>query len=185
MSLIQIFLIAVGLAMDAFAVSLASGISLKKSYVLWACIIAIFFGGFQALMPVIGWFGGSLFHVYIESFDHWIAFGLLLIIGCRMIYEAFCSNPEKKLIRPTSLLLLLGLAVTTSIDALAVGLSFSLLRTPIFMPALFIGIITFIISFCGVMMGRSIGVKWGERAHIFGGVVLIGIGIKILLEHIL
>jgi len=96
MSLIQIFLIAIGLAMDAFAVSLASGISLKKSYVLWACIIAIFFGGFQALMPIIGWYGGSLFQTYINSFDHWIAFGLLIIIGCRMIYEAFCSHQGKK-----------------------------------------------------------------------------------------
>ena len=185
MSLFQIFLIAIGLAMDAFAVSLASGISLKKSYVLWACIIAIFFGGFQALMPVIGWFGGSLFQVHIASFGHWIAFGLLLIIGCRMIYEAFCSHPEKKLIRPTNLFVLLGLAIATSIDALAVGLSFSLLNSPIFLPALTIGIVTFIISFCGVMLGKSIGVKWGERAHLLGGIVLIAIGIKILLEHFL
>jgi len=185
MSLIQIFLIAVGLAMDAFAVSMASGISLKKSYVLWACIIALFFGGFQALMPVIGWFGGSLFQAYIESFDHWTAFGLLLIIGCRMIFEAFFSHPEKKLIRHTNLLVLLGLAVATSIDALAVGLSFSLLNAPILLPALIIGVVTFIISFTGVLMGKSIGVKWGERAHLLGGIVLIAIGIKILLEHIL
>ncbi len=185
MSLIQIFLIAIGLAMDAFAVSMASGISLKKSYVLWACIIALFFGGFQALMPVIGWFGGSLFQAYIESFDHWIVFGLLLIIGCRMIYEAFFSHPEKKLIRPTNLLVLLGLAIATSIDALAVGLSFSLLNAPIFLPALIIGIVTFIISFCGVMLGRLMGLRFGKCAHILGGVVLIGIGIKILLEHLL
>ena len=185
MSLLQIFLIAVGLAMDAFAVSMASGVSLKKSYVLWACIIALFFGGFQALMPVIGWFGGSLFQSYIESFDHWIAFGLLLIIGCRMIFEAFISHPEKKLIRPTNLLVLLGLAIATSIDALAVGLSFSILNAPILLPALIIGVVTFIISFCGVMLGKSIGVKWGERAHLLGGIVLIVIGIKILLEHLL
>ena len=184
MPLFQILLIAVGLAMDAFAVSLASGISLKKSYVLWACIIALFFGGFQALMPVLGWFGGNLFRNYIEKFDHWIAFGLLVIIGIRMIYEAFVSHPEKKLIRPTNLLVLLGLAIATSIDALAVGLSFSLLDTQIFLPALLIGVVTFIISFYGVMLGKSLGVKWGERAHVFGGIVLILIGIKILFEHL-
>jgi len=184
MSLIQIFLIAIGLAMDAFAVSLASGISLKKSYVLWACIIAIFFGGFQALMPIIGWYGGSLFQTYINSFDHWIAFGLLIIIGCRMIYEAFCSHQGKKLIRPTKLFVLFGLAIATSIDALAVGLSFSLLDTRIFLPALLIGVVTFALSFCGVMMGKSLGAKWGERAHVFGGIVLILIGIKILFEHL-
>ena len=185
MPLFQILLIAVGLAMDAFAVSLASGFSLKSSYLFWSCIIALFFGGFQALMPVLGWFGGNLFRNYIEKFDHWIAFGLLVIIGIRMIYEAFVSHPEKKLIRPTNLLVLLGLAIATSIDALAAGLGFSLLNVPIFLPALTIGIITFIISFCGVMLGRSIGIKWGERAHLLGGIVLIVIGIKILLGHLL
>ncbi len=184
MPLFQVLFIAVGLAMDAFAVSLASGFSLRRSYVFWSAIIALFFGGFQALMTIIGWFGGNLFREYIEKFDHWIAFGLLLIIGCRMIYETFCSHPEKKLIRPTNLLVLLGLAIATSIDALAVGLSFSLLDTQIFLPALLIGIVTFIISFCGVMLGKSLGEKWGERAHVFGGIVLILIGIKILLEHL-
>ncbi|MDP8226457.1 MAG: manganese efflux pump MntP family protein [Candidatus Celaenobacter polaris] len=184
MSLFQILLVAVGLAMDAFAVSLASGFSLKRSYLFWSCIIALFFGGFQALMPVIGWFGGNLFREYIEKFDHWIAFGLLIIIGCRMIYEAFCSHQEKKLIRPTNLFVLFGLAIATSIDALAVGLSFSLLDTRIFLPALLIGVVTFALSFCGVMMGKSLGAKWGERAHVFGGIVLILIGIKILFEHL-
>ncbi|MCD6330295.1 MAG: manganese efflux pump [Candidatus Cloacimonetes bacterium] len=184
MPLFQILLIAVGLAMDAFAVSLASGFSLKSSYLFWSCIIALFFGGFQALMPVLGWFGGSLFQSHIESFDHWIAFGLLLIIGCRMIYEAFSSHSEKKIIRPTNLVVLFGLAIATSIDALAVGLSFSLLDTQIFLPALLIGVVTFIISFYGVMLGKSLGVKWGERAHVFGGIVLILIGIKILFEHL-
>lgn len=185
MPLLEILLIAVGLAMDAFAVSLASGFSLKRSFLFWSVIIAFFFGGFQALMPVIGWFGGNLFHGYIEKLDHWIAFGLLLIIGCRMIYEAFCSHPEKKLIRPTNLIVLLGLAVATSIDALAIGLSFSLLDMHIFLPALMIGIVTFIISFFGVLLGKSLGVKWGERAHVFGGVVLILIGVKILIEHLI
>jgi len=184
MPLFQILFIAVGLAMDAFAVSLASGFSLKRSFLFWGCIIALFFGGFQALMPVIGWFCGNLFREYIEKFDHWIAFGLLVIIGIRMIYEAFCSQPEKKLIRPTNLIVLFGLAIATSIDALAVGLSFSLLDTHIFLPALLIGVVTFIISFCGVMLGKSLGVKWGERAHVFGGIVLILIGIKILFEHL-
>jgi len=184
MPILEILLIAVGLAMDAFAVSLASGFSLKRSFFLWSVIIALFFGGFQALMPVIGWFGGNLFSAYIEKYDHWIAFGLLLIIGGRMIYEAFYSHLEKKLIRPTNLIVLLGLAIATSIDALAVGLSFSLLDTHIFLPALFIGIVTFIISFCGVMLGKSLGVKWGERANVFGGIVLILIGIKILFEHL-
>ena len=101
-----------------------------------------------------------------------------------MIFEAFFSHPEKKLIRPTNLLVLLGLAIATSIDALAVGLSFSILNAPILLPVLIIGVVTFIISFIGVMMGKSIGVKWGERAHLLGGIVLIAIGIKILFEHL-
>lgn len=184
MPLFQILLIAVGLAMDAFAVSLASGFSLKRSFLFWSCIIALFFGGFQALMPIIGWFGGNLFRDYIDTFDHWIAFGLLLIIGGRMIYEAFCSHPEKKLIRPTNIVVLFGLAIATSIDALAVGLSFSFLDFSIFIPAILIGIITFILSFCGVLIGQKMGLKWGKSAHILGGIVLIMIGIKILIEHL-
>jgi putative Mn2+ efflux pump MntP len=184
MPLFQILLIAVGLAMDAFAVSLASGFSLRKSFLFWSVIIALFFGAFQAGMPILGWFGGNLFRDYIDTFDHWIAFGLLVIIGGRMIYEAFCSHPEKKLIRPTNLIVLLGLAVATSIDALAAGLSFSLLDMHILFPALLIGMVTFVLSFCGVMMGKSLGAKWGDRAHVFGGIVLILIGIKILFEHL-
>ncbi|HEW91170.1 MAG TPA: manganese efflux pump [Thermotogaceae bacterium] len=184
MNIIQILLLSIGLAMDAFAVSLASGFSLKKSYLLWGFIIAMFFGGFQAIMPVIGWLGGSLFQQYIRNFDHWIAFGLLLIIGIRMIYEAFVSHPEKKIIQPTNLLVLLGLAIATSIDALAVGLSLSLIDITILIPALLIGIVTFILSLLGVMIGKSMGLRLGKRAHIFGGLVLIIIGFKILFEHL-
>jgi len=184
MNIIQIVLLSVGLAMDAFAVSLASGFSLKKSYIVWGFIIALFFGGFQTIMPVIGWFGGSLFQKYIEKYDHWVAFGLLFIIGCRMMYEAFLTHPEKKLIQPTNVIVLLGLAIATSIDALAVGLSFSLLHTPILIPAIIIGIITFILSFGGVQVGRKLGLKWGKGAHIVGGIVLILIGLKILFEHL-
>jgi len=184
MSIIQLVILSVGLAMDAFAVSLASGFSLKKSFLFWGLIIALFFGIFQAGMPIIGWFGGNLFRSYIDRFDHWIAFGLLLIIGGRMIYEAFCSHQKKKMIRPTNIVVLYGLAIATSIDALAVGLSFSFLDFTIFIPAIFIGVITFVLSFFGVLIGHKMGIKWGKSAHILGGIVLILIGIKILKEHL-
>lgn len=179
-----IFLIAIGLSMDALAVSIAWGVSVKGDRLKTALLMAIFFGGFQALMPVLGWSAGeSLVHL-ISSIDHWIAFLLLCAIGLKMCFESLCDekSDDPCTVPPLSVLLLL--AVATSIDAFAVGLSFALLNTEIITPALLIGGVTFIISFLGVMLGRRLGCLLGIRIEMLGGIILIGIGIKILFEHL-
>jgi putative Mn2+ efflux pump MntP len=183
-SIITIFLIAVGLAMDAFAVSIGNGIILKEVKIKDALKTGAFFGGFQALMPVIGWLCGMAFSQYITTIDHWIAFGLLVFIGGNMIKESFSSEDEgqdKK--DPNNLKVLLVMAIATSIDALAVGVSFAMVGTHITIPAIMIGVITFIISFIGVFIGKRVGEVFEKKAELFGGIILIGIGIKILLEH--
>ena len=183
MSLITILLTSFGLAMDAFVVSLGSGISIKK--VTWkdALIISLFFGGFQFLMPVLGWMAGLSFRELIESFDYWVAFILLAFIGIKMIYESFDDEDEEGT-NFRSLSVLLTLAIATSIDALVVGLGFSMIQTPIFSSALIIGIITFLLSFSGVFLGKKFGHIFEKKAELVGGLVLISIGFKILLEHI-
>ena len=183
MSLITILLTSFGLAMDAFVVSLGSGISIKK--VTWkdALIISLFFGGFQFLMPVLGWIAGLSFRELIESFDYWVAFILLAFIGSKMIYESFDDEDEEGT-NFRSLSVLLTLAIATSIDALAVGLGFSMIKIPIFSAALIIGIITFLLSFSGVFLGEKFGHIFEKKAELVGGLVLIGIGFKILLEHL-
>lgn len=185
MSLITIFLTSLGLAMDAFAVSVGSGISLKKATLKDGIIIGTFFGGFQFLMPLIGWFAGLTFREFIVSFDHWVAFGLLSLIGGKMLYEAWQEDDEEDTGTDfRNLYVLLTLAIATSIDALAVGLGFSVLKTPIFLAAVIIGIITFLLSFSGVYLGSKFGHLFEKQAEIIGGFVLIGIGFKILLEHL-
>ena len=184
MNIITIILIAFGLAMDAFAVSIASGVTLKCFKVGPAFRVAIFFGGFQALMPVLGWLAGSSFQQYIAAFDHWIAFGLLSFIGGKMIYESFLlektgSNCDPN--KPTTIFLL---AIATSIDALAVGLSFAVLNIQIIQPAIIIGIITFLLSLLGVYLGGKFGSLFENKIELIGGIVLIGIGLKILIEHL-
>lgn len=182
MNLLTILFTSVGLAMDAFAVSIGSGISFKKFTLKDAILIATFFGGFQLLMPLLGWASGLLFRDFIISFDHWIAFGLLTFIGSKMIYESL-QQAEKESTDFRNLYVLSTLAIATSIDALAVGLTFSLLQTSIMMAAVMIGIVTFLICLLGVFIGSKFGHFFEKQAEIIGGVILIQIGIKIVTEH--
>lgn len=185
MDLVTIILTAVGLAMDAFAVAISCGLSESKNTKSNALKAGIAFGVFQGGMTSFGWFAGLAFRGWIENIDHWVAFGLLGIIGAKMIWEAFDSDTE--CITLTSFKVLITLAIATSIDALAVGISFSALKMDILFPALMIGIITFVLSYFGVFLGKMIGCnsKFKKYIDVFGGVILIGIGLKILLEHIL
>jgi len=185
MGFLEIFMIAVGLSMDAFAVALCKGLNMKKINYKNALIVGLFFGGFQAIMPLIGWFLGKQFEQYITSFDHWIAFFLLSFIGGKMIVEALrveyiCSVSEDKL----KLKELFVLAIATSIDALAVGITFAFLKVSILTSILIIGATTFVISFGGVALGNRFGIKYKDKAELAGGIVLILIGLKILLEHL-
>lgn len=181
-------LISVGLSMDAFAVSVANGAIMGKIRLKSALKIALFFGGFQALMPMIGWLAGWGFRSLISSVDHWIAFGLLSIVGGKMIFESTELERENGEAAASpcseSLVMLFTLAVATSIDALAVGLSFSFLKVSIPFPALFIGFTTFAISFLGVCIGTKVGHFFEKRIGILGGLILLGIGLKILIEHL-
>jgi len=185
MGLLTVFFIAWGLSMDALAVSLASGCAAREIAVRPAVRMAFFFGVFQMLMPVLGWLAGLGFKKTIASFDHWLAFGLLLLIGIKMIREARRPGDCRSRNDPPSLPVLLGLAVATSIDALAVGLSFSLLAVDIIVPVLIIGLVTFVLSFLGVLAGHKFGALIAGKVEILGGLILIAIGCKILLEHLL
>ena len=182
--MVTIFLIAVGLAMDAFAVSITSGITIKRLEMKHAFLIAAFFGGFQAIMPGIGWLLGLGLRDVIEGVDHWVAFGLLAFIGCKMIYEAHRIEEIEKRSDPLNIWVLLTLAVATSIDALAVGLSLSVLGMSVLLAAGVIGAVTFVLSFCGVYIGNRSGPLFEGKMEIVGGVILIGIGTKILIEHL-
>lgn len=182
-ALVEIIIIAVALAMDAFAVSLSSGVVIPKVKFRHALKIGFMFGLFQAVMPLIGYAGGSIFAEQISRFDHWIAFGLLILIGGKMIHEAL-SDDEDEATNPLQIKVLTTLAIATSIDALAVGVTFSVLSISIWSGVVIIGLITFILSMAGVFMGHRFSHRLGSRAEIFGGVVLIILGFKILIEHI-
>ena len=185
MDAITIIAIAFGLAMDAFAVSITSGITIKRLKINHALRIALFFGLFQAIMPLVGWLAGLSLRGFIAEIDHWIAFGLLSFIGCKMIYESIAVQSKEKQINPLNIYVLLMLSVATSIDALAVGVSFAFLKISIVTPVIVIGAITFILSFFGVFVGNRIGHFFENKIEIAGGLILIGIGIKILLEHLI
>jgi putative Mn2+ efflux pump MntP len=187
LSLIAIILTAIGLSMDAFAVSITEGLSLKRQYIRTAFMFGLFFGGFQALMPVLGWTAGSLFKNFpIASWDHWIAFTLLTFIGGKMIWESRILEEEsEKDENNHSFMIMTGLAIATSIDALAVGISLSFLNVNIITPAILIGCITFAFSFVGIFVGKLAGGFLANKAELVGGLVLIGIGLKILFEHTL
>lgn len=178
-----IVLVAVGLAMDAFAVSIAKGMVINHNRRKSALLMASFFGGFQMLMPAIGWFAGQSLKEVIMGFDHWIAFGLLAFIGAKMIYDSTKKENEndEQTLRLHSLL---TLAVATSIDALMVGLSFAFLQTSLLEPILLIGVITFSLSVVGFYFGCGMGRLFGSKIRIAGGLILIAIGIRILLEHL-
>ncbi len=175
--------IAIGLSMDALAVSVANGAMVQGLRFRQALRIAFFFGLFQAIMPLIGWAAGTTFNQYINRFDHWIAFGLLFIIGGRMVIESF-SGAHAKVRNCLHFPTLLMMSLATSIDALAVGVSFAMLNEGIWYPILIIGVITFFVSMLGIRFGKSVGPLFGKRVEMIGGLVLIGIGFKILTEHL-
>jgi len=184
MSIISIVIIAIGLAMDAFAVSISNSCSLQRMKLTDAIHMSLFFGFFQGIMPIIGWFAGSAVQEQINQYGHWIAFGLLLIIGVKMIYEAFQMDETDDRCS-LSLKVLIVLSIATSIDALAVGISLSCLQVDIFLPALIIGIITFGFSMFGVYLGKKFGHLFESKIEVLGGLILIGIGVKIIIEHYL
>ena len=183
MGLIELFLIAVGLSMDAFAVSVCKGLAMPKCTFKKAAIVGLWFGGFQALMPAIGYILGAQFQEAIASIDHWIAFVLLALIGGNMIHEAL-DNDEEEADASLDVKTMFLLAVATSIDALAIGITFAFLKVSIIPAVCFIGIVTFIISFAGVKIGNVVGARYKNKAEIVGGVILILLGLKILLEHL-
>ena len=178
---ITITLIAFGLAMDCFAVSITRGVAAEKNRLKTALLVAASFGFFQGAMPVIGWYAGETFVESIKSFDHWIAFILLAGIGLKMISES--RKPEEKVNNELSLALLLTLSVATSIDALAAGLGLAFIDLPVLFSAAAIGIVSFGMSLAGFGIGRKAGESFGPKMEVLGGVILIGIGLRILLEH--
>lgn len=181
--MIEIFLISLGLAMDSFAVSICKGLSMKKMNYKKAIIIAIYFGLFQALMPVIGYFLGDTFDHEVTSIDHWIIFILLSLIGANMIKEAF-SKEEEKSNDKNDFRTMIVLAIATSIDALAIGITFAFLKVNLLLSVSLIGLTAFILSFIGVKIGNVFGDKYEKKATLAGGLILILIGIKILLNHL-
>lgn len=183
MNLISVFLIGVGLSMDAFAAAICKGLSIRKNFLEKSFVIALFFGVFQAAMPYIGYLLGSIFAEKLQAVDHWIAFVLLLIIGVNMIRESrdkTCTIEEDRL----DLKNLFMLAIATSIDALAVGVSFAFLKIKISLAVFVIGLTTFVISFFGVRIGRAFGIALKDKAQVAGGLILIFLGLKILVEHL-
>ena len=210
MDIITLLGIAVALSMDAFSVSICKGLATKTFSLKTALLCGLWFGGFQALMPVIGYILGAQFEHFITNIDHWIAFGLLLIIGVNMIREAFeeettsqqdnetasrvapsCDSINEPMVKEqcscgcTGFKTMLGLAVATSIDALAVGVTFAFLKVNVWFSVMVIGITTFIFSFAGVKIGNIFGSRYSKAAEITGGVILILLGVKILVEHLL
>ena len=183
MGIIELFVLAVGLSMDAFAVSVCKGLSLGKIKWKHMCIAGAWFGGFQALMPLIGYFLGRFFTDMIEQYDHWVAFILLALIGGNMVKEAL-GGEEEDLDCSMSSKTMFVLAVATSIDALAVGVTFAFLKVAIVPAVTFIGVVTFVCSAIGVKIGSIFGVKYKSKAELCGGIILILIGVKILLEGV-
>jgi putative Mn2+ efflux pump MntP len=183
MGIIEILLTGLGLAMDAFAVALCKGLSMKKFDKKKGIIIGLYFGIFQGMMPLIGYLLGTTFQNLITSVDHWIAFVLLGFIGGNMLKEAF-SKDEENCNDKVDFKTMLPLAIATSIDALAVGITFAFLKVNIVIAVLSIGIITFIMSFIGSKVGNKFGTKYEKKAQLFGGIILVLIGLKILLEHL-
>ena len=182
MGIFELFLVGIGLSMDAFAVAVCKGLSMRRIDKRQTVTVALFFGGFQALMPFLGWALGRQFEQYITRYDHWIAFVLLAYIGGKMVWEALRGKEEVRA-ADFSLRELLILAVATSIDALAVGITFAFLSVKIGQAVAIIGCTTFFLSLAGVFIGNKFGSRYKQRAEAVGGVILIFIGLKILLEH--
>ena len=187
MGFVELLLLAIGLSMDAFAVSVCKGLSVKKAGIKECGICGAWFGGFQALMPFVGFFLGTLFAEAIEAFDHWVAFGLLVIIGINMLKEAFSKEEECDCEKSAdfSVKTMFVMAVATSIDALAVGISLAMAGdVNIYVAVILIGVVTFLLSGLGVKIGNLFGNRFEKKAQIAGGVILVLLGIKILLEHV-
>ena len=186
MNLMELFLLAVGLSMDAFAVAICKGLGSAKFSCRKALLVGLYFGGFQALMPLIGYFLGTQFSESIQAYDHWVAFVLLAFIGGKMMKEALTPTPECDMEKNRDFRVgtMLVLALATSIDALAVGVSLAFLQVDILPAVLFIGCVTFLLSTLGVKVGNLFGMRYKSKAEILGGVILICIGLKILLEHL-
>lgn len=185
MSFVELLLIAIGLSMDAFSVSICKGLTTKKFSWRMALVCGLWFGFFQALMPIIGYYLGAQFQEMIESYDHWIAFGLLFLIGANMIREVIWGKEEEdKENGALDFKTMLLLAIATSIDALAVGVSFACIQVKLWSSVIIIGITTFLFSVLGVKIGNVFGSKYERSASIVGGIILILIGLKILLEHL-
>ena len=180
----EIFLLAVGVSMDAFAVSIGKGLSAKRVSWREALTVGLWFGGFQALMQVIGYYLGISFADLVTKIDHWIAFGLLLLIGGNMIREALQGGDDKPADASFGFKTMLLLAIATSIDALALGISFAFLGTNLWRAILVIGLTTFAFSAVGLLIGKKVGTRFHAGAEILGGIILIAIGLKILIEHL-
>jgi len=185
MELVTIVVIAVGLAMDAFAVSIVSGTAYRQLRIKHAFRLAFFFGGFQAFMPLIGSLAGLSVKEYIADYDHWVAFGLLSAVGGKMIYESFKIKSVEKNFNPSNIFVLLVLSVATSIDALAIGVTLSIITSSIVAAVIIIGLVTFVLSYIGIFIGKKFGHFFENKIEAVGGLVLVGLGAKILIEHLL
>lgn len=183
MSLFSVFMIALGLSVDGLAVSVSSGVCMRNSRFLTGLKLATVMGLFHLIMPVIGWFAGTEFKPLIQAYDHWVAFGLLAFIGSKMLFEVFRSKKQEPGINLHNNMMIFGLSLATSIDALIVGVSFGLLDVPVFIPVLIIGFTMFVVSLLGCWLGRKIGSRFNKGFEAFGGLVLIALGLKIFLEH--
>ena len=185
MTFLPLLLIALGVSADAFAVALTKGLHMRRLNLRHAVIIALTFGLFQAVMPLVGWLLGTQFARYITEFDHWVAFGLLLLVGGKMLWEAFSAHEDtERDFDRLDVRQLIVLAVATSIDALAVGITFAFVEVSIGWAVALIGVTTAVLAFVGVVVGRRVGARFGKPAEIVGGVVLILIGTRILLQHL-
>jgi putative Mn2+ efflux pump MntP len=182
--LLAIITIAVGLAMDTFAVSIVTGAAYKQLHIRHTLRMAGFFGGFQAFMLVVGYLAGLTVRQYVSNYDHWIAFGILAAVGLKMIYESFKIKEERQTPNPANLMVVLALAVATSIDALAVGITISLITHAIALAVIIIGAVTFGLSFAGVYIGKKFGHFFEGGIEIIGGLVLIALGLKIVIQHV-
>ena len=183
MSFSSTLVIAIGLGMDAFSVAVGVGANARAISFRPVFRLSFFFGLFQVVMPIAGWSAGASVANYIAGYDHWIAFGLLALVGGKMIMESFNEETRDHTVDPTKGLMLIILSVATSIDALAVGLSFAFLKISIFYPSIIIGVVAFVMTAVGMLFGEKLGKIIGKRVEVLGGLILIGIGVKILIEH--
>lgn len=183
MHYLDIFLIAIGLSFDTFAVSISTGLTVNRIKFVQGLRIAFILAFFQTAMPLIGWFAGIQAEKYIADYDHWIAFGLLAVLGIKMVVESF-KDEENKNFQPLLLPVVIGMAIATSIDALAAGISFGLFKTNIYITLLIIGSVTFLTSMLGMLLGKNTNGRFGKKVEILGGIILFVIGLKILSSHL-